>query len=177
MISQFPSMPTTNPEPQVVAGPSGIAGTGLFATADFEPGDHVIEYVGERIGKEESDRRCEAQNPYIFNVDEQWDLDGNIPANPARFINHCCDPNCEAEQDDDGRIHIKARKALRKGEELTFNYGYDLVDWEDHVCECRAANCLGFMVADEHVDTIKGKLAGKDVAGGTTLAKVEPSAG
>ena len=161
MISQFPSMPTTNPEPQVVAGPSGIAGTGLFATADFEPGDHVIEYVGERIGKEESDRRCEAQNPYIFNVDEQWDLDGNIPANPARFINHCCDPNCEAEQDDAGRIYIKARKPLRQGEELTFNYGYDLVDWEEHVCECRAANCLGFMVADEHVETIKGKLAEK----------------
>lgn len=153
----------TKPEPKVVAGPSGIEGTGLFATADFEPGDFVIEYLGERIDKEESARRCEAQNPYIFTIDDKWDLDGCVDWNPARFINHRCDPNCEAEQDDDGRIYINARKPIRAGEELSFNYGYDLVDWEEHVCNCGSANCLGYMVAEEYFDTIRSKLAGKAV--------------
>lgn len=166
----------TKIEPRVAAGPSGIAGTGLFATTDFAPGDEVIEYLGERIGKEESDRRCEAQNPYIFNIDEQWDLDGSVPTNPARFINHCCDPNCEAEQDEDGRIYIKARKPLRAGEELTFNYGYDLVDWEEHVCQCGASNCIGYMVADEHVEEIKGRLAAGGVPAGA-VPDIESSTG
>ena len=57
----------------------------------------VLEYVGEKISKSESLRRCEENNEYIFTLNEQEDLDGNVEWNPARFINHSCVPNCDAE--------------------------------------------------------------------------------
>ncbi len=77
--------------------PSAIHGIGGFAKADMTAGTRVIEYVGEKITKAESLRRCESANEYIFSLDETHDLDGNVPWNPARFLNHSCDPNCEAE--------------------------------------------------------------------------------
>src|SRR5690606_11462248 len=85
----------------------------------------VIEYVGEKISKAESLRRCEQNNHFIFALDDEWDLDGSVDWNPARWLNHSCEPNCEA-QDDDGRIWIVALRDIQPGEELTFNYNYDL---------------------------------------------------
>ena len=68
---------------------------------------------------------------------------------------------------------FEGRLAQVSSPEGVINYGYDLVDWEDHVCNCGAANCLGYMVAVEHIETIKAKLAEKDATAGTALAKVE----
>ncbi len=116
--------------------------------AASSPGTRVIEYIGEKIDKPESLRRCELNNEYIFSLDDQQDLDGNIPQNPARFINHSCASNCEA-QIDDGRIWIVSTRAIRAGEEITFNYGFDLVDYRDYPCRCGASNCVGYMVAED----------------------------
>src|SRR5512138_3185706 len=117
--------------------PSAIHGTGAFARRPIPRGTHLIEYVGEKITKAESRRRCEAQNEYVFSLDDEWDLDGNVPWNPARFVNHSCAPNCEAEYLE-GRIWIVARQDIAAGEELTFNYGYDLADYRDYPCRCQA---------------------------------------
>jgi hypothetical protein len=105
--------------------------------------------VGKRINKEKSFELCFKQNPYIFDLNENTDLDGKVSWNPARFINHSCEPNCEAEQDDDDRIWILSKRQIRRGEELTFNYGYTLEDFREHPCRCGAENCLGYMVAEE----------------------------
>src|SRR5262245_33310581 len=100
---------------------------GGFAAVDIVSGTLVLEYVGQRIDKQESMRRCAEDNRFIFALDDKWDLDGNVPENPARFLNHSCLPNCEA-QEIAGQIWLVALRDIRAGEELTFNYGYDMVD-------------------------------------------------
>jgi len=137
---------------------SVIHGTGGYARRDIPAGTRIVEYVGERISKEESARRCEADNVYIFTIDDDCDLDGDVPWNPAKFINHSCAPNCEAEWEG-SRIFINALRDLKQGEELTFNYGYDLEDYQDHVCQCRTPACVGFIVAEEFFDQVRKAIA------------------
>jgi len=137
---------------------SAIHGTGGFAKTDIAAGTRAIEYTGEKITKAESLRRCESDNEYIFSLGEESDLDGNVPGNPARFLNHSCDPNCEAKPDG-GRIWIVARRDIRAGEEITFNYGYDLEDYREHPCRCGVVDCVGYIVAaefHEHVNWQNG---------------------
>ena len=143
----------TNPGESSVAdglrfAASAIHGTGVFATRAFAAGEQVLEYVGEGISQEESRRRGEAENGFIFRLDEERDLDGNVDWNPARFVNHSCTPNCDAENAD-GRIFIVARRDIAAGEEITFNYGYDLDDYREYPCRCGSPECVGYMVAEE----------------------------
>ena len=133
---------------------SAIHGNGGYARKDIPSGTRIIEYVGERINKDESLKRCEADNAYIFTIDDDWDLDGDVSWNPAKFINHSCAPNCEAEWEG-SRIFINALRDLKLGEELTFNYGYDLEDYLDHVCQCSTPACVGFIVAEEYFDQVR----------------------
>jgi SET domain-containing protein len=133
---------------------SVIHGTGGFAKMDIAAGTRVIEYVGEKITKAESLRRCEAGNEFIFSLDDTHDLDGNVLGNLARFLNHSCYPNCDAEPDG-GRVWIVARRGIRAGEEITFNYGYELEDYREHPCRCGADECAGYIVAEEFFDHVK----------------------
>jgi uncharacterized protein len=128
--------------------PSAIHGQGGFAKARLSAGGRVIEYVGERITKAESARRCEAQNWFIFGLDEEFDIDGKVEWNLARFLNHSCEPNCEAVCEE-GRIWLVALRDIEAGEEITFNYGYDLEDYREHPCRCGAPRCAHYIVAAE----------------------------
>jgi uncharacterized protein len=132
----------------IVFRESPIHGTGGFAARDICAWAKVTEYLGRKIDKRESLRQCELENAYIFTLDEGYDLDGNVEWNPARLLNHSCAPNCEA-QEESGRIWIVALRDVRAGEELTFNYNYDLVDYRDHPCRCGADNCVGYILAEE----------------------------
>ena len=138
---------------------SPIHGTGGFATTAIRKGTRILEYLGERISKSESLRRCEQNNAYIFTLNDEQDLDGNVPWNPARFINHSCAPNCEAEKDED-HIWVIATRDIQAGEEITFNYGYDLADYKDYPCLCGAPNCVGYMVAEEYFEHVLSRKAG-----------------
>lgn len=138
--------------------PSKIHGTGVFARTNIPVETRVVEYVGERVSKDESERRRKTGNFFVFIVTDEFDIDGLVDWNPARFINHSCAPNCEA-QEEDGHIWIYALRDIQAGEELTFNYGYDLQDYEDHPCRCGAPNCIGFMVAEEHFEDVRRKEA------------------
>ena len=126
---------------------SPIHGTGGFARVDIPAGTRIIEYVGRKISKTESLRLCELSNQYIFALDGEQDLDGNVNFNPARFLNHSCAPNCEAAPEN-GRVWIIALRDIRLAEEITFNYGYDLDDYRDHPCRCGAPGCAGYIVAE-----------------------------
>src|SRR5262249_37073616 len=128
--------------------PSPIHGIGAFAATEIRRGTRIIEYVGELITKAESLQRCAANNEYIFALDDARHLDGNVDWNAARFLNHSCAPNCEALLED-GHIWIVALRDILAGEEITFNYGYDLVDYREHPCRCGAKGCVGFIVAEE----------------------------
>ncbi len=133
---------------------STIHGTGAFARRHIPCGTRVIGYVGERIGKQESLKRCEGNNEYIFSLNDSEDLDGNVPWNPARFINHSCSPNCEAELADDS-IWIIATRDIPAGGEVTFNYGYDLHEYKDYPCRCGGVGCVGYIVAEEFFEVVR----------------------
>jgi SET domain-containing protein len=132
--------------PEVRTSP--IHGRGLFAARDYLRGEKVLQYIGERISKAESLRRCGAGNQFIFAVSEAEDIDGAVVSNLARFANHSCQPNCSAECED-GEIWLVALQPISAGEELTFDYGFDLVDYREHPCHCRAPGCVGFILAEE----------------------------
>jgi len=137
---------------------SGIHGTGVFARQVIRRGARIVEYTGERITKAESLRRCQDDNPFIFTLDDEHDLDGNVETNPARFINHSCSPNCDAEIDG-GRIWVVATRDISPDEEITFNYGYDLNDYREYPCRCGCPECVGYMVAAEFFDHVRNQRA------------------
>jgi len=150
---------------------SGIHGRGLFAKKRIPQGTNIIEYVGEKIDKEESNRRGWARIDYakktgdaavyIFTLDDEYDIDGDIPTNSARLINHSCEPNCEAWIED-GSIWIGAGRDIEKGEELFYNYGFDLESWEDHPCYCGSKRCVGYIAGKEYWPELKKRIAAKN---------------
>jgi SET domain-containing protein len=142
---------------------SRIHGRGLFARRDIPAGSRLIQYVGRRIPKHESAELCLKQNAYIFTLNEQDDVDGRVSWNPARLINHSCEPNCDAELDDRDRIWIVSRRAIQRGEELTYNYGYDLKDFRNYPCRCGASSCLGYMVAEDLFPAVRRLLSVHEV--------------
>lgn len=138
----------------VIFRESSIHGLGGFARNDIAKGTRVLEYLGQRIDKRESVRRCEANNVYIFCLNDQYDLDGDVSWNPARFVNHSCSPNCEALLEED-RIWLIACRPIRAGEELTFNYGFDLENYREYPCHCGSPACVGFMVAEDYFEHVR----------------------
>jgi SET domain-containing protein len=138
---------------------SRIHGRGLFARRDIAAVSRLIQYVGRRIPKEYSDQLCQKRNAYIFRLNEQEDVDGKVSWNPARLINHSCEPNCDAELDNRDRIWVISRRAISCGEELTWNYGYDIKDFMNYPCSCGAAACLGYMVAEEWFPAVREMLS------------------
>ncbi|MEM8867387.1 MAG: SET domain-containing protein-lysine N-methyltransferase [Verrucomicrobiota bacterium] len=137
---------------------SQIHGRGLYAKTKIKAETDIIQYVGEKITKEESTRRAleweeQARKSgeglvYIFELDDDWDLDGREGENPARYMNHSCDGNCEAVNYE-GEIWISARRDIKKGEELVYDYGYDMEHFIDHPCKCGSHNCIGYIVRED----------------------------
>ena len=148
------SLPASLETEWVSFRPSAIHGMGGFARKDIPTGVRVIEYVGERIDKQESLRRCEQNNEFIFTLNETCDLDGNIPGNPARWINHSCAPNCEPEEEG-GRMFIDARRDIKPGEELTYDYQlfveerYTPALKRLYACACGSRKCRGNFLAEK----------------------------
>ncbi len=134
---------------------SAIHGSGLYAARAIPAGTRIIEYVGERITKAEADRReavriaaREAGGDgcvYVFELNKRHDIDGDVPWNPARLINHSCAANCEP-QVIRGRIWIVARRDIAADEELGYDYGFDYEDWRLHPCRCGTKACVGYIV-------------------------------
>ncbi len=115
-----------------------IAGLGLFALAPFKRGDFIIEYTGELVSTDEANRRG---GKYLFVVSDEKTIDGKGRANVARYINHSCAPNAEAELDEEElRVRIYARKKILPGEEILYDYGKEY--WDEHIkpfgCRCEA---------------------------------------
>ncbi len=149
---------------------SGVHGRGLFATKNIRAESEIIEYLGDRISKEESNERGWAQMDhsketgdaavYIFTLNDEYDIDGNVPRNSARLINHSCTPNCEAFIQDDC-IWIASIKKIAKNEELSFNYGFDLENYKEHPCYCGTERCVGYIAGEDYWEALKKKLKKK----------------
>lgn len=129
---------------------SPVHGTGIFAAVNIPKGKRILQYVGEKITKKQAELRPESEGRvFIFELNKKHDIDGNVPYNTARFINHSCDPNAETEIIR-GKIWIIAIKDISKDEEITYNYGYDFDNYQQHPCLCRTDRCVGYILAEEH---------------------------
>ena len=146
---------------------SKIHGKGVYARKDIPKGTKVIEYVGRKVTKEEadniSDRDLEAYAEdrdkgavYLFELNDDYDLDGNVEWNTARLINHSCSPNCETEGDDE-HVWIVTIRDIKEGEEITYNYGYDIDEYDEHPCYCGSEKCVGYILDEKHWHKIRKK--------------------
>jgi SET domain-containing protein len=144
-------------EPRIEVLSSRLHGKGVFALSPMAAGEIVIEYVGEIVSMAEALLRHphDPSNPehtFYFHIDDTQVIDGLYGGNDSRWINHSCQPNCEPV-DVKGRVFIKTRRQIWRGEELTFNYG--LVSDEPmtdelkakYACRCGAKKCKGTMLA------------------------------
>lgn len=165
------------PTPLYIVKESPIHGRGVFARGDIAPGTRIIEYTGERIDSDESARRQEAgggpiNHTFFFSLEDGRLIDGGSGGNDARWINHACEPNCEAYEED-GKVYIHALHPIKAGDEL--NYNYALIYEARHTpavkrafaCYCGAPSCSGVMLAPKKRSRKSGKSAAGSATGGT----------
>jgi len=117
----------------------GLAGLGLFAGENIKKGELIIEYIGEILNKEEAEKV--STNQYLFEVNRNKTINGQVRWNIARYCNHACEEAANAESEiKKGRIFIKATKNIKVGEEIVYDYGEEFVN--EHIapygCRCVA---------------------------------------
>jgi len=137
---------------------SPVHGRGVFAATWIEQGERIIEYIGERMTEEQADSRYadededEPHHTFLFALDDGTVIDASYGGNTSRFINHCCDPNCEAVEYD-GRVFIEAIRDIAPGEELSYDYAFVLDEphtatvKKRYPCRCGAPGCRGTILA------------------------------
>ena len=136
--------------------PSGIHGKGVFAAAPIAEGERIIEYTGPIVTWKQAQRRHphdpdQPNHTFYFHIDDKRVIDGMF-GSLAKWINHACEPNCEADEDD-GRVFIKALRDIAPGEELNYNYGLVLDGRhtakvkKEYECRCGSPGCRGTMLA------------------------------
>ncbi|MFO1301731.1 MAG: SET domain-containing protein-lysine N-methyltransferase [Burkholderiaceae bacterium] len=148
---------------RIVTRRSAIHGNGMFAATDIPAGARLIQYKGRLLTHAESDELygdgADTGHTFLFSLNDDYVIDANQQGNSARWINHGCAPNCEAVVDEDARgdrrrdrVFIESTRDIRKGEELTYNYG--IVLGVPHTramkriwaCRCGAPQCTGTML-------------------------------
>jgi hypothetical protein len=151
-----PSPPPQNENPWFEIRTSPIQGYGAFALKDIPRRTRLIEYKGEKISNAESDRRYpddpdERHHTFLFTLNSKWLIDAAYDGNDARFINHSCEPNCEAVI---GREHIwiETLRRIPAGAELSYDYQYEYLDnytekdLAFYPCTCGSPKCRGTIV-------------------------------
>ncbi len=136
---------------------SGVHGKGVFALRPIAAGERILEYTGEIISWPEALRRHphdpdDPNHTFYFHIDDKHVIDANVGGNASRWINHACDPNCEADEVD-GRIFIKSLRDLFPGEELFYDYGlviderYTPALKKQYECRCGSPACRRTMLS------------------------------
>ncbi len=150
---------STTRKPRIVIRNSRVHGRGVYAARKLKTGERIIEYRGERITWKEADRRPSSDpddpnHTFFFSLsDGKTVIDAAVGGNAARWINHSCEPNCETEETDDGRVFIEALRDIRSGEELNYDYGLIIDERitptlkKQHECRCGSKQCRGTMLA------------------------------
>ena len=153
----MPSKPPRSDARRIQVRRSGVHGKGVFALQDIGEGETLIEYKGEVVSWEEAQDRhphdpSDPNHTFYFHVNEDRVIDGGVRGNAARWINHSCDGNCEADERD-GRIFIVALRNISAGEELSYDYGLIIEERytpklkAEYPCWCGSKNCRGTLLA------------------------------
>ncbi len=114
------------------------AGLGIVTNRSFKNGDFVIEYTGPILSR---DKANEKGGKYLFDINSKWAIDGTTRSNLARYINHSCKPNCEADVSGK-KVFIYALKRIKEGEELTYDYGGEYFDEYIKPYGCKCSSCI-----------------------------------
>ena len=123
---------------------SEIHGHGCYAGEPIPAGALIVEYKGNLVPAEEAyrlEQDATRTGIYTFWVGDEWAIDGWVEENTARYINHCCTPNC-GYRVEGRRILIYADRDIAGGEELTIDYSYG-AEGEKVPCRCGSPECRG----------------------------------
>lgn len=112
-------------------------GRGLFALEEIPAGACIVEYIGRPVPEAE---QYTSRSKYLFETGRTTAIDGNIKENIARYINHSCAPNCEAETKNH-RIYVFALRTIKAGEELNYDYGEEYFNEYFKAGGCRCDSC------------------------------------
>ena len=117
-----------------------ITGFGLFATKLIKRHGYIATYRGKLLPNEEAERREIRGAKYMFELNSKWTIDGSPRWNVARYINHSCRPNAKPVGRKGG-IVIVALRRIEPGEEITYDYGREYLDYFLQNGGCRCATC------------------------------------
>ncbi len=117
----------------------GLAGKGVFAEEVIPKKKRIIEYVGKAVPVA---KQKTAEGRYLFWTGRKKMIDGNIKRNTARFINHSCKPNCEADGPR-GHVYIYSLRKIKVGEELAYDYGDEYFNDYIGPFGCKCEKCKG----------------------------------
>jgi uncharacterized protein len=138
---------------------SGIHGRGVFATQKIRKGTVIVEYKGQRASWDDAMERPDSDpddsaHTFLFQLDDGRVIDARVRGNAARWINHSCNPNCRTFEDDGGRVFIEAKRKIRPGEELSYDYKLQIEgrltkrERAQYACRCGTAKCRGSLLDD-----------------------------
>jgi uncharacterized protein len=136
---------------QIEVRQSSVHGRGLYAEQFISEGARVIEYTGEHVSWEAAPDDDSDPHTFNFGLENGEVINPEIGGNDARWINHSCNPNCEAIEEDD-RIFIYAIRDIQAGEELLYDYRLEIdepiteASKKKFACLCGASNCRGTML-------------------------------
>ena len=151
-------------------GRSGT-GLGLFATAPIDKGAFIVKYWGRRLRNKDAD---DLETKYLFEVNSRVTVDGSSRRNIARYINHSCRPNAETDVVK-GEILITAYKAIRPGDEITYDYGKDYFDTFIKPFGCRCVKCVEKRAAERRAARSVAKTKSTKKQAGKKARKREPA--
>jgi SET domain-containing protein len=115
-------------------------GLGIFAIRPIKRGAYLATYRGRRISNKEADRREARGARYMFELNSRWTIDGSPRWNVARYFNHSCRPNAKPVDRNRGIVIIAARE-IEPGEEITYHYGKEYLEYFIETGGCKCAAC------------------------------------
>lgn len=129
-------------------------GCGLRAVKDIKAGKFIIEYIGEVLEREDYEKRkikyaANKKHKHHYLCDTGvYTIDATEFGNPSRFVNHSCDPNAVCEKwsvpktpGDISRIGFFAKRFIKAGEEICFDYQFVNYGRDAQPCFCGTAQC------------------------------------
>ncbi|WP_345817772.1 SET domain-containing protein (plasmid) [Paraburkholderia sp. PREW-6R] len=142
---------------RVTVRKSSVHGRGVFALQAIPAGQRIFEYRGEvtlwHRASVRHRRSAMRGHTFIFGLADGRVIDGSVGGNSARWLNHSCQPNCEAIEDERGRVFIETLRKVKPGEELFIAYGLTIGEAvtpelaADYSCLCGTKRCTGSMLA------------------------------
>jgi SET domain-containing protein len=143
--------PVRQSPPRLKVDSSAVHGRGVYAVEPIPKGARIIEYAGQRIAWEATADDESDPHTFIFGLESGEVINPEIGGNEARWINHCCGPNCEAFEEE-GRIFIYAKRDIEPGEELSYDYALEIDEpitkksMKEFECSCGSPKCRGTML-------------------------------